>query len=427
MANSPFSILALAVCANLAALAGGDLAFLNPSNRLSSTVIKDNRVDFIGGGNARRSEINVTVWPRDKVFLDVGGDVFLWGPVWDYVEIYLNAKTISVPPGSTFEDIQAIREKLALVLASKVAKMYLPAALLAHKARSIGLKESDSKLDKASLAEQYIMSFPEKHRKNVRERLFCPGGYYTHCLDTMIMGDAYREVVLKPQVKVSDEDVTARIRSVEEKNVAATNDNAVLRASISAMRADIVAGKLDFSEAARRYSECDSAESGGYWGCFDPDDNNLLPEIRAVVFNLPTNTISEVVETPESYHIFRVLDPSEKLPQGMDEDDEDEEDEDEDEEDESVGGPSSRIRLCHIMLEKRKLKKVPTREEAYRRLFDKRLAELVLDVSKKLLDEIPVTCALPDFKERFKKAPLDRDAKRNRLKAEAAARKEKTK
>ena len=165
MANSPFSILALAVCANLAALAGGDLAFLNPSNRLSSTVIKDNRVDFIGGGSARRSEINVTVWPRDKVFLDVGGDVFLWGPVWDYVEIYLNAKTISVPPGSTFEDIQAIREKLALVLASKVAKMYLPAALLAHKARSIGLKESDSKLDKASLAEQYIMSFPEKHRK----------------------------------------------------------------------------------------------------------------------------------------------------------------------------------------------------------------------------------------------------------------------
>ena len=59
--------------------------------------------------------------------------------------------------------------------------------------------------------------------------------------------------------------------------------------------------------------------------------------------------------------------------------------------------------------------------------FDKRLAELVLDVSKKLLDEIPVTCALPDLKERFKKAPLDRDAKRNRLKAEAAARKEKTK
>ena len=425
--NKVLSILSVGVLIGRMTVLADGLAFCTPSNSISSVVVENNRIDFLAGRQAATNEIDVANWPRDKVFIKVGDDVFPWGPVWDYIDIYLNAKPISVPPGTTFEEIKIIKGKLALVVARKTAKLYIGGALLAQKAKEMGLSEADSKFVRTNLVQQYWHAFPKKYQKTVYDNLFCPGGYYTHCIDTMLLGDAYREVVLKPLVKVSDEEIQASIHTQELKNAAVASANAKMGKVLSAIRDDILAGRISFADAARQYSDCDSGGMGGYWGRFDPDDNNLLPEIKSVVFTLPTNAISQVVETPVSYHIFKVLAPSEPLPAGVDDDDEDEDEEDEEEvaDGESTDNLAGRsIRLCHIMLEKRKLKPVSTQEEMRVRLYEKKMNRLVIETQKNLAQTIPIECALEDVTASFLRKENPENAKKSDLKTLKTERKD---
>jgi peptidyl-prolyl cis-trans isomerase C len=77
------------------------------------------------------------------------------------------------------------------------------------------------------------------------------------------------------------------------------------RDELLAIRAHILAGEFDFTEAAKRYSQDPTSAQGGDLGTFGRKMN--WPEsITRAVFALPVNVISDVVETEYGLHLFLV-------------------------------------------------------------------------------------------------------------------------
>jgi peptidyl-prolyl cis-trans isomerase C len=77
------------------------------------------------------------------------------------------------------------------------------------------------------------------------------------------------------------------------------------RDKLLAIRAHIVAGKLDFAEAAKRYSQDATAQAGGDIGLFPR--KMVVPEsIAKAAFALPVKGVSDVVESDYGLHLVTV-------------------------------------------------------------------------------------------------------------------------
>jgi parvulin-like peptidyl-prolyl isomerase len=73
------------------------------------------------------------------------------------------------------------------------------------------------------------------------------------------------------------------------------------------LRQDLVAGKLDFGEAARKYSQCLSAPKGGDLGYISR--KGVVEESFAkAAFALKVNEISDVIQTESGLHLIKALD-----------------------------------------------------------------------------------------------------------------------
>jgi parvulin-like peptidyl-prolyl isomerase len=78
------------------------------------------------------------------------------------------------------------------------------------------------------------------------------------------------------------------------------------REKLLAIRAHLVAGTLDFAEAAKRYSQDTTAEQGGDLGTFPR--KFVMPEsIARVAFALPVNAVSDVVQSEYGLHLITVV------------------------------------------------------------------------------------------------------------------------
>jgi parvulin-like peptidyl-prolyl isomerase len=71
------------------------------------------------------------------------------------------------------------------------------------------------------------------------------------------------------------------------------------------LRAEIVAGKIDFAEAARKYSDCPSKTNGGDIGPF-PYKFAVLEPFAKAAFAMKINDISGVVATDFGLHLIKV-------------------------------------------------------------------------------------------------------------------------
>ncbi|MBL8795690.1 MAG: peptidylprolyl isomerase [Planctomycetia bacterium] len=79
------------------------------------------------------------------------------------------------------------------------------------------------------------------------------------------------------------------------------------RNKLTALRAELAGGKLEFAEAAKQHSQCPSAPTGGDIGYFSR--KGMLDENFArVAYALKVGEISDVVETEFGYHIIKVTD-----------------------------------------------------------------------------------------------------------------------
>jgi parvulin-like peptidyl-prolyl isomerase len=77
------------------------------------------------------------------------------------------------------------------------------------------------------------------------------------------------------------------------------------RARMQAIREDIVSGKLDFATAAKRFSECASAPTGGDIGYF-PRKGVVEESFASAAFALKPNEVSDVVQTGYGLHLIRL-------------------------------------------------------------------------------------------------------------------------
>ena len=82
-------------------------------------------------------------------------------------------------------------------------------------------------------------------------------------------------------------------------------DKAKAKEQLTNLRAQLVANKIDFAEAAKKYSQCPTAPNGG--------DVGLIPRKTAVdenfaraAFSTPVNGITDIVQTSFGLHLIKV-------------------------------------------------------------------------------------------------------------------------
>jgi peptidyl-prolyl cis-trans isomerase C len=104
------------------------------------------------------------------------------------------------------------------------------------------------------------------------------------------------------QVKVKASHVLLRVspRAPEAEAQAA-------RTKLADLHRQIVAGQLDFAEAARKYSQCASASQGGDIGYF-PRKWAVDEMIARTAFALKVGEVSDVIQTDYGYHLIKVTD-----------------------------------------------------------------------------------------------------------------------
>jgi parvulin-like peptidyl-prolyl isomerase len=81
------------------------------------------------------------------------------------------------------------------------------------------------------------------------------------------------------------------------------------RKKLLALRQDIVAGKMDFAEAAKKHSECESAPKGGDLGMI-PRKMVVDEAFARAAFALQPGQISDVVQTDYGLHLIKVTERS---------------------------------------------------------------------------------------------------------------------
>ncbi|MFA6160323.1 MAG: peptidylprolyl isomerase [Parcubacteria group bacterium] len=76
-----------------------------------------------------------------------------------------------------------------------------------------------------------------------------------------------------------------------------------------------ISGGMSFSDAAKKYSQGESAKNGGALGWFSA--NQMLPEVASVIFNLEKNKQSDIIESAIGFHIILVEDKKNQDGQDM--------------------------------------------------------------------------------------------------------------
>ena len=71
---------------------------------------------------------------------------------------------------------------------------------------------------------------------------------------------------------------------------------------IEALKDSVWSGELAFEEAARRYSDCPSAQQGGDLGPFAR--GMMAPAFEDAAFGIGVDDISDITETPFGYHLI---------------------------------------------------------------------------------------------------------------------------
>jgi peptidyl-prolyl cis-trans isomerase C len=79
------------------------------------------------------------------------------------------------------------------------------------------------------------------------------------------------------------------------------------RAQLMDLRQKILAGQMDFADAARKYSQCTSAPQGGDIGYF-PRKWAVDERITRVAFGMKVGEISDVIQTDYGLHVIKVTD-----------------------------------------------------------------------------------------------------------------------
>ncbi len=247
----------------------------------------------------------------------VNEDVITLSEVNEYGKPFFQRVAEEVPPSQLDKALQQARQTVIEKLIEK--KLLLQEA--AKREITVGDKEVDRALEQILaqnhtsredfLKELSLMGMSEKqYRENLREQI----------LSSRLINYEVRSKVIIPEEQIIDYYDQHYTEQVGEGGYyilqmgflfdhnngedGLNNGRAAARQRAEKVRAQLLNG-ADFKELARKYSELPSAADGGDIGVFR--ENEMADYMRRVVPKLKPGEISEIVETPTGFQIFKLL------------------------------------------------------------------------------------------------------------------------
>ena len=302
----------------------------------------------------------------DEVFVQIGDDDRVtWGMLHSSIDAGLKTKVSSLFAAAPGDQMAGIRFGLYQQALTKTLRKYIGAAVIAHEARKIGMKvpaaDFDAKIVELKKASPNPSPFQYQHLTNA------------------VYQEAYVKRHVKPSLKVPEAAVTNLIARRHAENLSVPATNALLRAKIEGLREKILKGELSFAEAAEEESDCpDCCTNGGDCGTWEEDLDNVATNLLKACFSLPTNVLSGVVETPEAFHLVKVVGRYEPTRKAREED-----------------GEVSSVDVRHIQVDKWTPEPEFTRETARKFIEERLLARMEAIRQYELLDKTPIKSVIP--------------------------------
>lgn len=242
---------------------------------------------------------------RDDVFYSCRGDVLKWGVVDDYVSLLLKVSPLSLPPQATVEQIEKITANARRKLAEGAGNEYLQNCLMISQIRASGITIPEAEILQA--ISNSVRRVRGSFKAEVLAASLQPEGYLYRKQTGYLLMRKYFEKVVKSQITVSDAEIAKKVAERNQEIADAIAYNATLRPKIELLRKEILSGKRDFVEAVDKFSDCDSSVDDGVLGEYTPASCSLHKNLKAFIFAPSTDEYSEIIETPYSYHLVKIL------------------------------------------------------------------------------------------------------------------------
>lgn len=312
----------------------------------------------------------------DTVFISINGrDELTWGVLRQHIDA-----TIGASLGSLLAPAQDPMNDMRLGVyakgVSRIVRAYMGAALIKQEAQKLGLTVPD---------EEFAVE-AEKLRKLDRDS----GPFQYLFMTNAVYQRAYAEKFMRPSITIPDERVEALVKARHETNLSVPLTNELFRAQLEELRGRLIRHEIDWSEAAEEFSECtDCSSDGGDCGTWEEDEDldDRPPNLLKTVFSIPTNTVSEVVETPTAFHIVKVTSRYEPTAKAREED-----------------GEVTTAEVRHIQLDKWEIEPEYTPETARKTLVGRELSGALKKKQMDLMKDAKIDCVVPLFRDKNSKA-----------------------
>lgn len=329
----------------------GSMIGTNMQSRVSSSASSANLLK-----NLRDEDVFIQIGDDDKV---------TWGMLHDYIDSSLNMRISSFFAAAPSDQMVGIRLGIYQQALTRTLRKYLGVAVIAHEAKAIGMKVSATDFD---------VKIAELKKKSPRPSLF-----QYQFLTNVVYQQAYIEKFIKPTIKIPEDAILNLIAQRHAANLSIPATNAMFRAKIEGLRKRIINGELSFAEVAEEESDCaDCCSNGGDCGTWEEDLDGIATNLLNVCFSLPTNVLSEVVETPDAFHVVKIISRYEPTKKARADD-----------------GEVSSVDVRHIQIDKWMPDPEFTRDTARGFIEQRLLSRMLAAKQYELLDKTPIKSVIP--------------------------------
>ena len=323
----------------------------------------------------KRAKVSVPQLKPEESIITVNGEVLTWGAMKRYADLMV--ADFRLPAGVTAEDFEEEKDRILMNYVFTIAEHFITKTVLAQEARRHQLVlTADEVSAKRNELLSSIKKGASKSEDGFRKELDTPGSFATIDLTNMLLTAKLTKEVVRPSIRVSEDEINRFIaqREVKNRELSVYNDN--LRPRAETLLKRIKAGE-SFGEMASVESDCESRDKNGEFGTFKRGD--LRPELYDAAFKLEEGAISDVVETPYSFHILKLIKKNRGfLAEG-----------------DKGEAPVISLKIAHIMLEKKELLPVLDRPAAKAALLVTHEKEAVTKLKERLIKEANIVTPLP--------------------------------
>ncbi len=239
----------------------------------------------------------------DQPLLTINGTAVTWGAVLRHTELLMSE--MRVPQGVTHEQFEAERANLTMRRIYSICRNHTSKTVLAQEALRRGVSLTPAEVDAKD--KEVVAKIREVHKAkadNYLKIFHAPNSFYYQDLTNTLLLTKLEQDIIRPSVKITSADIRAGFAARKKENQEIKKYNRDLRPQLEETRREILAGETSFADAAFIVSECGSSHENGEVGTKKLED--LEPNMVQALLKLEPGKLSEIVETPYSFHILKL-------------------------------------------------------------------------------------------------------------------------